>query len=82
MVHVEDILVTEALYVLAHIHDLLEILILPVTEDGVVHYDAVHFVVVVGFDECIFKIFSIYFSKLEAESTARAMSLVLKKMVM
>lgn len=48
LIHVEDVPVTEALDILADVRDLLQILVLAVVEDGVVHDDAVDGVVVVG----------------------------------
>lgn len=41
LVHVEDVAVAQALDVLLHVHDLLQVLVLPVVEDRVVHDDAV-----------------------------------------
>lgn len=48
LVHVEDVLVAQALDVLAHRDNLLQVLVLSVVEDRVVHDDSVHRGVVVG----------------------------------
>jgi hypothetical protein len=41
LVHVEDVTVAKALYILGNVDNLLEILVLSVVEDGVVYDDAV-----------------------------------------
>lgn len=48
LVHVEDVAVAEALDILLDIHDLLQVLVLPVVEDRVVDNDAVDFRIGVG----------------------------------
>jgi hypothetical protein len=73
--------VTEAFNIFADVDDLLKVLILSVSEDGIVDHYAIDLGVIVGFENSLFKLFAIYLSKLEAESTAKAMSLVLKEMV-
>lgn len=40
LVHVKDVAVTEALYIFGGVHDLLDVLVLSVVENGVVDYDA------------------------------------------
>lgn len=48
LVHVEDVAVTQPLDVLLHVHDLLQVLVLSVVEDRVVHDYPVDFGVCVG----------------------------------
>ena len=61
---------TEPLDILADIRDLLQILILAIVEDGIVHYDAIDGVVVVGGQDILFEIFAVDFSQLELEPAA------------
>lgn len=56
LVHVEDVLVAEALDVLAHIHNLLQVLVLSVVEDRVVHDNPVDSGVVVGRHDRLFDV--------------------------
>ncbi len=69
LVHVEDIPVTEPLDILADVRDLLQILILTVVEDWVIHYDAINGVVLIGSENMLFKIFAVDFTQLEIEAT-------------
>lgn len=68
LVHVEDVPVTEPLDILAGVRDLLQILILAVVEDGVIHYDTIHGVVVIGSKDMLFEIFAVGFAQLEFEA--------------
>jgi hypothetical protein len=71
--------VTEAFDIFADVDDLLEVLILSVSEDGVVDHYAIDLVIVVGFEDSLFKLLTIYLSEFKAESTANTMSLVLQQ---
>jgi hypothetical protein len=56
LIHVEDIAVTQALDVLGDVHNLLQVLVLSVVEDGVIHDDAVDRVVCVRGEDGLFDI--------------------------
>lgn len=60
---------TEPLDILADVRDLLQILVLAVVEDGVVHDNAVNGVVVVGSQDMLFEIFAVDFAQSEFETT-------------
>jgi hypothetical protein len=69
LVHVEDVAMRQALDVFVDGHDLLEVLVLPVAEDGVVDHYAVDGGIVVGVDEGVFKEFPVDFAEVEGEAT-------------
>jgi aromatic ring-cleaving dioxygenase len=71
LVHVEDVAVGEALDVLVDGHNLLQVLVLARTEDGVVDYYAVDLWVGIGVEDGVFEFFAIDFSELEIEATMR-----------
>lgn len=60
---------TEPLDILADVRDLLQILILTIIEDGVIHYDAINGVVLIGSEDMLFEIFAVDFAQLEFEAT-------------
>lgn len=70
LVHVEDIAVTQTLDVLGDVHDLLQVLVLSVVEDGVVDDNAVDGVVGVGGEDGLFDIVVGDFAAGVAETTA------------
>jgi hypothetical protein len=69
--------VTEAFDIFADVDDLLEVLILSISEDGVVNHYAIDLIIVVGIEDSLFKLLTIYLSEFKAESTAKAISFVL-----
>lgn len=71
LVHVEDVAVGEALDIFVYGDDLLEVLILAGSEDGVVDYYAVDFVIGVCVDYGVFEELAVDFSELECESTVQ-----------
>lgn len=60
---------TEPLDILADVRDLLQILILTIIEDGVIQYDAINGVVLIGSEDMLFEIFAVDFAQLEFEAT-------------
>ena len=68
LVHVEDVLVGEALDILVDGDDLLQVLVLAVAEDGVVDDDAVDGGVGVGVDEGVFEELAVDFAQFESEA--------------
>ena len=73
LVHVEDVPMTKTLDVLAHIYDLLQILVLAIVEDGIVDNDTVDISIVVGGDNSLFDIVLVHRSKGVSKATAVAM---------
>jgi len=71
LVHIENVAVREAFDVFGNVDDLLEVLVLPVVEDGVVHYDAVDGGVSVGGYEGVFEVVAGGFAEGEVEATGR-----------
>lgn len=69
LVHVEDVLVAQTLDILADVHDLLQVLVLAVVEDGVVYDDAVDFGVFVGAEDGFFDVVAADFTEGVLEST-------------
>ena len=59
----------EAFDIFGDVYDLLQVLILSVAEDGIVHDDAVDFGIVVRIDDGVLEEFAIDFSELECEAT-------------
>lgn len=59
----------QSFYILVDRDNLLEILVLSVTEDGVVNNDAVHGSVVVRFDEAVLKELAVDFAQVKCEAT-------------
>ena len=62
---------TEALDVFGDVHDLLEVLVLSVVENGIVDYDAVDIIVRIGGQERIFDLVTVNLAQAIPESTAR-----------
>jgi len=60
---------TESFDVFAYVHDLLQVLILPVSEDRVVDDDPVDFVVMVGREERVFNLLLVNLAEVEVEAT-------------
>jgi hypothetical protein len=75
LVHVEDVAMRQALDIFVNGHDLLEVLVLSVAEDGVVDDYAIDGVVVVGVNEGVFEEFAVDFAEVEGEATARLLAL-------
>lgn len=69
LVHVEDVAVAQALDILGDVHDLLQVLVLSVVEDGVVYYDAVDVVVGIGGQEGILNFITVNHAESVAEAT-------------
>lgn len=69
LVHVEDVAVAKALHILRYIDDLLQVLVLSVVENRVVHDDAVDFLVGIGGEDGIFNVVLGDFTKSITEST-------------
>lgn len=69
LVHVEDVLVGQALDVLIGGDNLLQVLVLPVAEDGVVDHNAIDFGIVVGVDQSVFELLAVNFTQLVGEAT-------------
>jgi hypothetical protein len=69
LVHVEDVTVAEALYILGNVDNLLEVLVLSVVEDGVVYDDAVDVGVDVRGQDGFFEVIAVYFAEGVAIST-------------
>ena len=69
----------EALDVFADVGDLLQVLVLPVVEDGVVNDDAVDGVVSVGGQDGAFELFPVEFAQGELASTAYDVSGILDR---
>lgn len=67
-VHVGNVLVSQALDVLAHIDDVLQVLVLAGAEDGVVDHDAVDAVVAIGLDDGILELLAVDLAKLVLEA--------------
>lgn len=70
LVHVEDVLVAQTLDILADVHDLLQVLVLAVVEDGVVYDDAVDLGVFVGAEDGFFDVVAADRAEGVLESTA------------
>jgi uncharacterized protein involved in tellurium resistance len=60
--------VTEALDILADIGNLLQVLILAVIEDGIVDYNTVDGIVMIGGQDVLFELFTVNFGELELEA--------------
>jgi len=60
---------TEPFDVFAYVHDLLQVLILPVSEDWVVDDDTVDFVVMVGREERVFNLLLVNLAEIKVEAT-------------
>jgi hypothetical protein len=69
LVHIENVLVREALDIFVDGHNLLQVLILTVPEDGIVDDYAVHGRVVVRVDEGVLEKFAVDFAELKGEAT-------------
>ena len=72
LIHVEDVLMRQTFDIFLDVHNLLQVLILAVVEDRVVHNDAVYSVVVVRSDNRFFNVVFAYCSKTVFESTTNA----------
>ena len=62
LVHVEDVLMRQALNILISGDNLLQILVLSVAKDGVVDHDTIDLVVVVGIDQSVFELLAVDFA--------------------
>lgn len=60
---------TQPLDIFADVRYLLQILILTAVEDGVVDYNTVDSIVIVGGQDMLFKVFAIHFAELKIEAT-------------
>lgn len=69
LVHVEDVLVRKALYILVDGDNLLQVLVLTIAKDGIVDDDTVDLVVFVRVNESFLKQLTIYLAELESEAT-------------
>lgn len=69
LVHVEDVPMAEALDVLGHVHDLLQVLVLPIVENGVVYDNPVDVIVSVRGEDRLFDLFFGNFAQCVAKPT-------------
>jgi hypothetical protein len=69
LVHVEDVLMRQTLYILVDGDNLLKVLVLAIAKDRIVDYDTIYRRVVVGIDEGVFEKFTVDFTELECEAT-------------
>jgi hypothetical protein len=76
LVHVEDVAMRQALDILVDGHDLLEVLVLSVAEDGVVYDYAVDGRVVVRVDEGVFEGLAVDFAQVECEATTATLAII------
>lgn len=74
MVQLKNIAMTETLDIFADVCDLLQVLVLTIAKDRVVHKDAIYTTIFVCCQNIGFKLFPINFSKFKFEATESSLS--------